>query len=173
MKKTLALLLCILMPSGLFASEEKTRLAKVAIERLDGICLQNQHNYENIEATVVSQGGYSLEALAPKNVTDAGGKYFSFPSLNGIGVSAFYVPNAGCTVSFPDIDIATVKALYSQDLELESLGTNETADQTVEYLKIKTQGKFHGAILATISITGTSRGALTFIPGHIAKKQGL
>ena len=146
--------------------------AQYNIEVLDGFCLQNQNDFENIVYMAESMGGKVLK----NNVGDPvmrqlGGKTVAIKYANREYKIAFAV-QGGCSVFTQNIDIANLKSLLKKKLRLVELDRSESASQINEMFRVEEKGAFEGAVIAITyghPETSFSEGSISFLSSRIVK----
>ena len=154
---------------SVMASDSKSE-SQYTIEVLDGFCIQNQDDFNNIVAMAQSAGGKALpNEQADPAIKELGGKTVFVPYEGRNYMVAF--ANAGaCTVITQNIDPVNLKNLLAKHFQTKLIDKHSSLAQINEMFEVKAEGIYQGAIISLVYAqpeSGYTEGSVSFLPASI------
>jgi hypothetical protein len=153
------------------AKEPKTQ-AQYTLELLDGYCIQNQNDFNNITLMISAAGGKLLpDEMADPVIRERGGRSH-YISYNGNGYIVGYANGGACSVVTKNIDVLNLKSLLIKHFQIRLMDKQPSLAQVSEMHEVTREGDYKGAIISLVYAqpeTGYLDGSISFIPARHVK----
>ncbi|PCJ30465.1 MAG: hypothetical protein COA90_09170 [Gammaproteobacteria bacterium] len=168
MRKILAIIFLIASFSVL-ASDDKLE-AQYTIEILDGFCIQNQDDFNNIVPMAESAGGKALpNEQADPVMRELGGKTVFVP-YKGRNYIVAFANGGGCTVITKNIDLVNLKKSLAKHFQTKLIDKQSSLAQVNEMLEVTAKGIYQGSIISLVypqPDSGYTEGSVSFLPASV------
>jgi len=173
--RIILMLFIILFPLCSIAADSETEAIKF-LEIFDGLCLQNNEKFDNIEKVIYNIPNKVLlspDELAAGHPLLAGrGKGYGV-KIDGQFFVVGWIENISCGVTLDKVSIKTLKKLIKSNYHIETIDVTSEGMQVSETYMFKKDSDYKGGIIALIysKIKMNSKGAaLNYLPEREVRK---